>query len=108
MKWFWKANYIITAYLNLIMLFLIPNGTELGTNKIFNLLESICTLNGVLYYISMIMEWIQVPLCIIVILLYKKGRTVKHILYIIILVLLNLIKWGLFFWATGSVAISPI
>lgn len=102
MKWFWRINYIISIYLFLILGFYLPVGTEFGSNKWFNLFANILTINNVLLFFTMIIEWIQFPLCLIAMIIWKEQRTTKHFLFLSILVFLNLIKWIFWFLSVGS------
>lgn len=107
MKWFWKTNYFITIYLILILFIYLIYFIEVGTEfyaitKWFKIFIKILTFNGTLEMISMIIEWIQFPLCLFVLIFRKNERTKIHLFYLIFLVFSNLFKWVLWFLAVGA------
>jgi hypothetical protein len=104
MKWFWKVNYLLSIYLLLIILFLISTGTTFySENKWFIYLEKILTINSALYILTMVVEWLQFPVCMIKFIFWKEERTKKHLLYLIALIFLNLFKWFLWFFVVAGV-----
>lgn len=109
MKWFWKVNYILTIYLVLILFFdliyFIKGGTEFYANSdSFKTFVKVLTCDGVLFIISMIVEWIQVPACIIILFFYKTERTKLHFFYTISLIFLNFLKWFLWFFSLAGIS----
>lgn len=109
MKKFWKINYYITTYLTIINLFIIryyiENGDAFYANtKWFQTIERILTFDNTLNFLSLFIEWIQIPICLLVLIFWKLQRTKKHFFYLILLVILNLIKWGLWLFAVSGVA----
>lgn len=109
MKWFWRVNYFLTVYLIMILFFdliyFFKGGTEFYANSNgFKIFEKIATCNGVLQMISMIVEWIQVPVGIIILVFLKTERTKLHLFYIMALVFLNFLKW--FFWLFTVAGVS--
>ncbi len=104
MKWFWKINYLLTIYLLLILLLMLPTGTNFyQNNKWFVLLEKILTINGLLQIISMVIEWVQFLLCLFVLIFKKDERKFWHFLFLISLIVLNLTKWILWILLSGEV-----
>jgi hypothetical protein len=104
MKWFWKINYLLSIYLLIIILFVIPTGTTFySENKWFVYLEKILTVNSLLYIFTMVAEWFQFPICLIILILKKDERTKTHLLYLLTLIFLNLFKWILWFFAISGV-----
>lgn len=101
---FWKINYVVSVYLLLVLLFYISVGTSFyANNKWFQAIQSLLTVNETLMLFTFFAEWIQIPLCLIVLFFFKEERTKTHFFYIGIMVLLNLAKLIFWFLAVSSV-----
>ncbi len=99
MKWYWRINYTITAFLLLIWLpFILGAGSFY---KLFQILESIPFLNDLSIPLSIIVEWIQIPTGILVIRNKKNERTRLHYLYLLLLLIIGIAKCA-FLWAIWS------
>ncbi len=101
MKWFWRISYFFTVYsLFIVLSVFIPTSIFVEKHTTF---FDIITINMVGFYPAMIIEWAQIPLCLMVIIFWKNQRNAKHFLYLALLVFLNIIKWVLWFLAVGAV-----
>jgi len=83
-KWFWGINYVLSVYKLLLLTSLaIPvAGIESETDW-FKLLY----VGDITYLIAYFGEWIQFPICLVVILFFKSQRTIFHFLYLFLILL---------------------
>lgn len=99
LKWFWRINYLLTLYKLLVLIsLLIPViGIKLKTN-LFEYLN----FGGVSFLLSYCGEWVQFPLCLLIITLYKTERTLPHFLYLALLLILALVTFIFYAFLLGS------
>lgn len=107
MKWFWKINYLVTIYFIIVIPLDLMDGSfglpNLQKNTILYNIFKIFTINGFSLFLTLIVEWIQFPLCLIAIAFWKQERTKKHFFYLVLLVVFNILKWGLWLFAVSGV-----
>lgn len=110
MKRFWKVNYILTVYFILVILLFWfgSNDNMITKKKWFILLEKIISLNTIAYFLSIFIEWIQIPVCIAILILKNQTRTRVNFFYVFFLLFLNLIKWFLWLVIAGGVTYKTI
>lgn len=111
MKWFWRINYYLSFYFFIIILLFvlnIPNDEYYANNNWIKVVEEIITFDGIAIFITMIIEWFQFPICLIIIIFRKEQRKRKHFIFLSLLVLLNLIKWLSMFLIIGQVTYKTI
>ena len=92
MKWFWRINYILTVYGFIVFVVGFVN-LRINCFTTLSIIDTIISFNKFAYIFTMILEWIQFPLCLIVVLFWKKERTSPHFFYLILIIFLNLAKW---------------
>ena len=88
MKWFWKINYFLTCYLFIIIVLFIlniPSGEYYRNHNWIKIIDKIFTLDGVAVFFSFFIEWVQIPLCVIILIFMKDQRTRLHFFYILFL-----------------------
>lgn len=106
MKWFWKINYYLTLYLVIVLLyfrFIKPTGEYYTDNKWVQVIDTIFTLDGVAVFLSFFIEWVQIPLCVTILIFMKNQRTNLHFFYIFLLFFLSLLKFISWFLIVGPV-----
>lgn len=95
LKWFWVINYTITIYsILLIISFWNYEGS----------LYNILSINDKFpFVLSVLIEWLQIPVVLIILIWKKQERSILHWLYWIILFVLSISKLILYFFSTGAV-----
>jgi len=96
MKWFWRINYYLTIFFFIALIIsisIIHIDEYYANHNWIKIVDKIITLDGTSVFLSMIIEWIQIPLCIVVTIFWKDQRTKWHFIYIIFLLFLNIFKW---------------
>ena len=107
MKRFWKINYSITGYCIILVFVEFLYGIK-GTNDTIKLFHTFFTINTYGTLLSFVIEWVQFPVCLAIILIKKSERTKLHYNYLVALFVFNLLKWIYFFIAVGAVVERPI
>lgn len=98
-KYFWTLNYLLSIY-KCIYLFIITlqiNGLKFDYH--FN---KFIPMGGFIFLFLYMLEWVQIPLCLIIALLIKTERTLFHFIYIFFLFLLSISTYFLFALILGS------
>ena len=111
MKWFWRINYLLTLYLVVVLLyfrFIKSTGEYYTDNKCLQVFDTIFTLDGVAVFFSFFIEWVQIPLCVIISIFMKDHRTRLHFFYILFLCFLSLFKFISWFLIVGEVTYKTI
>jgi len=102
MKWFWYTNYFFTLYFTLVVipLFFIYTDKLYVENGLFQILYDVLTADNTLFYLSIIIEWMQIPICAGVLIFSRKERSRFKLIYILILTLLSVTK--IIIWLIGT------
>lgn len=103
MKWFWRVNYFLTVYGVIVfvlgMVVLLTAGNDTPLSNTLDTIFTIISFNVEAFPLTMILEWIQLPLFLIAIIFWKKERTTPHFFYLGFIIFLNFAKWiTLFAW----------
>lgn len=86
LKWFWGINYCITLYKLLFIATAILCIGNVNCDWFSDLHFSEFT-----YFFDFFGEWVQFPLCLLIIILYKSQRTPFHYFFLSLLIVLALI-----------------
>lgn len=103
LKWFWRINYGLTLYKILALAYGIFSASEFVLeNHWFNAINQIITLDGAAFIFSYIVEWMQFPICLLIIIIFKTERTILHLGYLVLLILSCLMTFVFYAMLLGS------
>ncbi|AZA61656.1 hypothetical protein EG340_11660 [Chryseobacterium indoltheticum] len=95
LRWFWLINYTITIY-SFLLFYSVWN----YEGSLYNVLS----INDKFPFIlSILIEWLQIPIVLVILIWKKQERSLIHWLYWIILLILSISKIILYFFSTGAV-----
>lgn len=92
---FWVINYIITIY-SILLLYSFWNYEG-------NLYDILSINDKFPFVLSVLIEWLQIPMVLIILIWKKQERSFVHWLYWLILLILSISKIVLYFFAAGAV-----
>lgn len=101
LKWFWVINYLLTI-ISIIFTFLVLNISELHKSPLLERVYYIVTINEKITPLLAILEGLQIPLTLIVLIWKKMERTKIHWFYFIFLILLSLAKIVFYFYTLAG------
>ncbi|KQM46261.1 hypothetical protein ASE55_11370 [Chryseobacterium sp. Leaf201] len=95
LRWLWLINYTITIY-SILLSYSVWN----YEGNLYNILS----INDKFpFVLSILIEWLQIPIVLIILIWKKQERSLIHWLYWIILLFLSISKLILYFFSTGAV-----
>ncbi len=102
MKWFWYTNYFFTLYFTFVVipLFFTYKEELYVENELIQILYDVLTADNTLFYSSIIIEWIQIPLCVGVLIFSRNERTRFKFIYTLLLIPLSVLK--IIIWLIGT------
>lgn len=100
MEGFWRINYFITIYCLFLKVIEISIDSSLYTsNSSVKYFYDIVTFNDNFMLFSYINEWIQIPICSLIVMLKKSERIKSNYIYIAAMFILLIIK--IVIWFSG-------
>jgi|SRR5690606_11122056 len=98
LKWFWRINYS-TTIISIIFTFLLSIVSRVDKFPIIEKIYYFVSINEKISPLLLIVEWIQIPMVLGILILIKQERTKIQWFYLISLVFLTLTKLILYFVA---------
>lgn len=77
----------------MLVVLLLAVATSGNESEYLRMIDGYLTFNGGLYFFSFLNEWIQFPICLAILVMYKNQRGCFHYSYLAVLVILSLFKF---------------
>lgn len=94
-KWIWTASYIISFY-SLLSIFCLTAPPFIDTELAYKI-SDLVNFSGWVYYISLYIDYVQIPVLAALLIYKKEERTLFHLLYTVLAIpCLYLLKCAMF------------